>query len=168
MVPGPTVSPESTDSGSQSSRCPVLLAPCAPVAQCFQYPVLSVHSDRTPAPVSGPQLLVLHTSTGTPGSSISTPAPGPFLQPRTTSLPQPGPISVGSPTELVTGAPIAAAAEVTPSIIEWQQGSTQDCLPLPAWSVGTGRCHSHCPILLPWLGTPNSSGCGDQGVGTRV
>lgn len=168
MVPGPTVSPESTDSGSQSSRCPVLLAPCAPVAQCFQYPVLSVHSDRTPAPVSGPQLLVLHTSTGTPGSSISTPVPGPFLQPRTTSLPQPGPVSVGSPTELVTGAPIAAAAEVTPSIIEWQQGSTQDCLPLPAWSVGTGRCHSHCPILLPWLGTPNSSGCGDQGVGTRV
>lgn len=34
--------------------------------------------------------------------------------------------------------------------------------------MGTGRCHPHRPILSPWLGTPNSSGCGEQGVRYRI
>lgn len=110
-------------------------------------------SGRTPAPVSVPQLQYQH------------PRPPCAAQ---DYLPAPSPVSIASPTELVTGALIAATAEVTSSIIEWQQGSTQDCLPLPAWSLGTGRCHLHCPILAPWLGTPNSPGCGEQGVRCRI
>lgn len=99
----------------------MLLLPSVSSAQCSQCTVTGLqlyyqgHSFEYYTPILGPQ----------PHHWYPRPQyqhPSPLVQPRTTSQPQPGPVSTASLTELVTGAAIAAAAEVTPSINK-QSGS---------------------------------------------